>query len=66
MCGPKPCNLEGQPDAETLDQQTVLSPYKETEWQRLSPAERLARAWALRARLVNPQDVHDSKLFPAP
>jgi hypothetical protein len=56
----------GVPSAEAWDQEAVLSPYKALEWRSLSPAERLARAWALRARLVDPQGAHDSKLFPAP
>lgn len=49
-----------------LDPEAVLSPFKVEEWRRLTPAERLDRAWALRERLVNPRDVHDRKLFPAP
>lgn len=44
----------------------MLSPFKELEWVELSPAERLARAWALRKRLINAVDAHDRKLFPAP
>ena len=44
----------------------ALAPFKAIEWRRLSPAERLERAWALRERLVDPQGAHDSKLFPAP
>jgi len=44
----------------------MLSPFKELEWVELSPAERLARAWALRKRLTNAVDAHDRKLFPAP
>lgn len=53
-------------DRDPLDQQTMLSPFKELEWAELSPAERLARAWALRKRLINAVDAHDRKLFPAP
>jgi len=49
-----------------LDLEAALSPYKAIEWLALSPAQRLARAWALRARLADPQAVHDIKLFPAP
>lgn len=36
------------------------------DWLALTPAERLARSWALRARLRDPQAVHDAKLFPKP
>jgi len=36
------------------------------DWLALTPKERLARAWALRARLRDPQAVHDAKLFPKP
>ncbi len=53
-------------DRDPLEQQTMLSPFKELEWVELSPAERLARAWALRKRLTNAVDAHDRKLFPAP
>jgi hypothetical protein len=56
-------NLDEQP---VLEAEHALSPFLATEWQRLSPAERLERAWALRRRLLNPQEVHDRKLFPAP
>jgi hypothetical protein len=49
-----------------LDPEGALSPFKVDEWRRLTPAERLQRAWALRRRLKNPRDVHDRKLFPAP
>jgi hypothetical protein len=49
-----------------VDPEMALSPFKAQEWQLLTPAERLLRAWALRERLVNPQEVHDCKLFPAP
>jgi hypothetical protein len=52
--------------ADSIDQAVALSPFKEIEWRALSPAERLERAWALRSRLVDPQDAHDRKLFPAP
>jgi hypothetical protein len=44
----------------------ALSPSELMAWQALSPGERLARAWALRARLPDPQEAHDRKLFPAP
>lgn len=55
------------PDPEpALDPEAVLSPFKTIEWRRLTPAERLDRAWALRRRLINPRDAHDRKLFPAP
>lgn len=53
-------------EGELLNQQSMLSPFKELEWLELSPAERLARAWALRKRLIDPADAHDRKLFPAP
>jgi len=36
------------------------------DWLALTPAERLSRSWALRARLRDPQAVHDAKLFPKP
>jgi hypothetical protein len=36
------------------------------DWLALTPRERLARSWALRARLPDPQAVHDEKLFPKP
>ena len=52
--------------SDVLDQQAMLSPFKEFEWRALTPAERLERAWALRKRLVRPEAAHDSKLFPAP
>jgi hypothetical protein len=52
--------------ADTLSDEAILSPFKELEWRALSPAERLERAWALRARLVDPKDAHDRKIFPAP
>lgn len=38
----------------------------EEDWLALTPADRLARSWALRARLRDPQAVHDEKLFPKP
>jgi hypothetical protein len=53
------------PDA-VLDPEAVLSPFKVEEWRRLTPSERLHRAWALRRRLTNPRAVHDRELFPAP
>jgi hypothetical protein len=52
--------------SEPVASESALSPYKALDWQRLSPAERLSRAWKLRTRLVNPEDAHDRKLFPAP
>ncbi len=55
-----------EPTSELVDSESALSPYKAIEWRRLSPKERLSRAWKLRARLVNPEDAHDRKLFPAP
>jgi hypothetical protein len=36
------------------------------DWLALTPAERLSRSWALRARLRDPQAVHDAKLWPKP
>jgi len=36
------------------------------DWLALTPGERLARSWALRARLRDSQAVHDAKLFPKP
>ena len=38
----------------------------EEDWLALTPGERLKRSWALRARLRDPQAVHDAKLFPKP
>lgn len=35
-----------------------------SEWQALTPAQRLRRAWRLRARLRDPQAIHDAKIFP--
>ncbi len=58
--------FEQAEDGDLLDQQTMLSPFKELVWVDLSPAERLARAWAMRKRLINAVDAHDRKLFPAP
>jgi hypothetical protein len=45
---------------------SVMSPFKRDVWIRLSPAERLDRAWRLRDRIPNPEAVHDRKLFPKP
>jgi hypothetical protein len=53
-------------DAASVLAQDALEPFKTSEWESLSPGERLARAWALRARLPDPQEAHDRKLFPAP
>lgn len=36
------------------------------DWLALTPRERLARSWALRARLRDPRAVHDAKLWPKP
>lgn len=44
----------------------MLAPFKELEWIKLTPRERLRRAWALRARIRDPQAWHDQKLFPKP
>lgn len=49
-----------------FEQDEAQSPSELVAWRSLSPGERLARAWALRARLVDPQEAHDRKLFPAP
>jgi|GEM_PF-1438453 len=49
-----------------IEPSVALSPYKMVEWLSLTPAERLQRSWALRERLVDPQAVHDRKLFPSP
>jgi len=59
------------PDAdETADgallEQAALEPFKTHAWEALTPSERLSRAWALRSRLLDLQDAHDRKLFPAP
>jgi hypothetical protein len=60
--------IDATPPAQdsVLNEEAVLSPFKAIEWQQMSPAERLARAWALRKRLVDPRAAHDSKIFPAP
>lgn len=63
---PESCGTRDRESTGPLDPELMLSPYKASEWQSLAPGERLVRAWALRARLVDPQDAHDSKLFPAP
>jgi hypothetical protein len=55
-----------EPEQEVPEDFLALSPFKESEWRALTPRERLARAWALRRRLPNAQEVHDRKLFPAP
>lgn len=52
--------------SEFIETSVALSPYKMVEWLSLTPAERLQRSWALRERLVDPQAVHDRKLFPSP
>jgi len=44
---------------------TELDLFQE-DWLALTPRERLARSWAMRARLRDPQAVHDAKLFPKP
>lgn len=44
----------------------ALEPYETLIWEAMAPAERLARAWTLRERLIDAQDTHDRKLFPAP
>jgi hypothetical protein len=44
----------------------ALSPFKADAWRKLTPKERLARSWAMRRRLRNPEAVHDAKLFPKP
>jgi hypothetical protein len=57
-----------QPEAgvDDLAAEMALSLFEDDFWMQLSPAERLRRAWALRARLRDPYDAHDQKLFPAP
>lgn len=42
------------------------SPYKADVWRRLTPRERLRRAWQMRSRLPDIRAVHDRKLFPRP
>jgi transcriptional regulator with GAF, ATPase, and Fis domain len=59
-------SLPRESEQEWLDAEAALSPFKANEWRRLTPAERLQRAWRLRQRLVNPREIHDRKLFPAP
>jgi hypothetical protein len=49
-----------------VDTATALSPYKEIAWQEMTPRERLRRSWKMRSQLVDPQAVHDEKLFPKP
>ena len=44
----------------------AVSPFKTDEWRRLSPAERLSRAWRMRSQLKNLAEIHDRKLFPKP
>jgi hypothetical protein len=44
----------------------ALSPFKQEEWIRLSPGERITRSWNLRTRIADIQAVHDRKLFPKP
>ncbi len=65
----KVSDIARDPDDEVpaafLDQ-AALEPFKVLEWEALTPGERLARAWALRERLTDPEGTHDSKLFPAP
>jgi hypothetical protein len=57
---------DGTEDTAVPLEQGALEPWKTFAWEALTPAERLARAWALRERLADPQDAHDRKLFPAP
>lgn len=63
---PSEVELEEVTPRELADSELALSPFKAAEWCSLSPAERLERAWALRRRLLDPEEVHDRKLFPAP
>ena len=58
--------LPREADQELLDSEAALSPFKANEWRRLTPRERLQRAWRLRKHLINPREIHDRKLFPAP
>lgn len=64
MNGNHPAGLQDADDA--CGPHAMLSPFKEDAWRRLTPAERLERSWRLRARLPDPQAVHDRKLFPKP
>jgi hypothetical protein len=49
--------------SETISAADALSPYKTTRWKELTPAERLRSSWAARKQLLDPQAVHDRKLF---
>ena len=55
----EPADQTKQPD---IEEPPLLSadPYLEA-WLALTPAERLRRAWRLRARLKDPGAVHDAK-----
>ena len=58
--------LEAKEQTVGLALNEAQSPYKATVWTQLTPRERLRRSWAMRARLPDPQAVHDQKLFPKP
>ncbi len=60
------CVDQGAADGNDLPAEVALSLFEDDFWMQLSPRERLKRAWALRARLKDPQGAHDQKLFPAP
>lgn len=53
------------PELERLSDFEALETYR-TDWLELTPGERLVRSWALRARMPDPEAVHDAKLFPRP
>jgi hypothetical protein len=57
--------LPRMPDG-ALSLHDAASPYKTAVWPKLTPRERLRRAWAMRRRLPNLQAVHDRKLLPRP
>lgn len=44
--------------------QDVVSPFEKEVWEKYTPAERLARSWAMRDRIPDLQAWHDAKLFP--
>ena len=50
--------------SEDFSPNEALSPFKTDAWLKLTPRERLARSWALRSKLRDPQAVHDAKLWP--
>ena len=50
-------------DSPPLTAREALETFEDA-WLALTPAERHARSWALRARLPDPAAAHDGKLFP--